>query len=103
MSEHRNYCEFMDSAGVRWKAYRIEPQLVSPALERLRNSLPAELSERRRPWLLFESPNERRRLSPIPEGWDDHASDKQLAEWCASAESIPPAPERREDDRRPPS
>ena len=103
MSEHRNYCEFTDSAGIRWKAYRIEPQLVSPALERLRSSLPAEFGERRQPWLLFESPNDRRRLSPVPEGWDDQSSDAQLEQWCASADRIPPAPERREDDRRPPS
>ena len=100
MSEHRDYCEFMDAAGVRWKAYRVEPQRVSAALERLRNSLPAELVERRQPWLLFEAPNERRRLSPVPEGWDQHASDAQLARWCALADRIPPAPERREADRR---
>ena len=100
MSEHRDYSEFTDSAGVRWKAYRVEPQLVSQALERLRSTLPAELGERRQPWLLFEAPNERRRLSPVPEGWDENASDAQLEGWCALADRIPPAPERREDDFR---
>ncbi|HEY2377336.1 MAG TPA: hypothetical protein VGH98_15270 [Gemmatimonadaceae bacterium] len=100
MSEHRNYCEFTDSAGVRWKAYRVEPQRVSEALERLRSSLSSDLSERRQAWLLFESPNDRRRLSPVPDGWDENASAIQLEQWCGSADRIPPAPERREDDRR---
>src|SRR5436190_18274858 len=99
MSEHREYCEFTDSVGVRWRAYRVEPQLVSPALERFRGHLPAELSERRQPWLLFEAPNDRRRLTPVPEGWDEDASDAQLEQWCVSAERMPPAPDRREDDR----
>lgn len=100
MSEHRDYCEFTDTAGVRWKAYRVEPQLVSPALERLRGHLSAEVSERRQPWLLFEAPNERRRLSPIPEEWDENTSIAQLEHWCSVAERMPPAPERREEDRR---
>jgi hypothetical protein len=100
MSEHMDYCEFTDSAGVRWKAYRVEPQRVSAALERLRGSLSAELSERRQPWLLFESPNERRRVTPIPEGWDENPTYALLEQWCTSADRIPPAPERREDDFR---
>jgi hypothetical protein len=100
MSEHKDYCEFTDSAGVRWKAYRVESQRVSPAFERLRGRLPPEPGERRQPWLLFESPNDRRRLTPVPDGWDEHTTAAQLEHWCAVAERIPPAPERREDDRR---
>lgn len=92
------YREFTDSAGVRWKAYRVEPQRVSPALERLRDSLPAQASERRRPWLLFESESGRRRLSPVPAGWDGSCTDADLEQWCEIAERIPPAPERREVD-----
>ena len=100
MPEHWNYREFTDSAGVRWKAYRVEPQRVSEALERLRSSLSEDVSERRQPWLLFEAPNDRRRLSPIPAAWDENSSDAQLEQWCALADRIPPAPARRQDDRR---
>ena len=94
---HREYREFSDSAGIEWKAYRVEPQLVSPTLEHLRRSLPPQ--ERRQPWLLFESKDERRRLSPVPREWDDEITDRDLERWCAMADRIPPAPAQRADDR----
>lgn len=93
------YREFTNAAGVRWKAYRVQPQLVSPALERLRDSLVPQANERRRPWLLFEAQGERRRLSPVPAEWDADCTDHDLARWCEMAEQIPPAPERREADK----
>lgn len=47
-------------------------------------------------WLVFESPSERRRLSPIPPGWDA-CSDAQLERWCERATPVvgypAPAPE----------
>jgi hypothetical protein len=96
---HREYREFRDSSGIEWKAYRVEPQLVSPALEHLRRSLPLQLVERRQPWLLFESKDERRRLSPVPPEWDGNSTDADLERWCATADRIPPAPAQRADDR----
>src|SRR5688572_20429788 len=35
-------------------------------------------------WLAFESPTERRRLAPIPPGWED-ATDAELAVMCERA------------------
>jgi hypothetical protein len=90
------YREFTDSRGVVWKVYRVEPQSVSDSLARLRQRLPDKESERRRPWLLFESrAGEHRRLTPVPETWDGNCTDADLAEWCGAAEAIPPAPARR--------
>lgn len=96
---HSDYREFRDSTGIDWKAYRVEPQLVSPALEHLRRRLPSQLMERRQPWLLFESQGERRRLSPVPREWDENTTDADLERWCAIADRIPPAPAQRADDR----
>ena len=96
-----NLRTYTDSAGVHWLIYRVEPQPLSPTLERLRDSMPAVPHERRRPWLLFESESgEKRRLVPVPDEWDKSASNRQLADWCAKAEPVPPAPERRFADLR---
>jgi hypothetical protein len=95
-----SYREFNDASGVRWKVYRVEPQLVSPALERLRETLTSTQRERRQPWLLFESNYERRRLAPVPGAWDGNCTDAELEGLCSTAEPIPPAPARREEDRR---
>lgn len=96
---HREYRQFRDSAGIEWKAYRVEPHLASAALEHFRRRLPPQLVERRQPWLLFESKDERRRLSPVPREWDENITDAELERWCAMADRIPPAPAQRADDR----
>jgi hypothetical protein len=93
------YRAFTDSSGTTWKVYRIEPQSVSPTLERLRQSLPHPPSERRRPWLLFESAaGEKRRLVPIPNGWDTDCTDAQLVAWCQEAERMAAGAGRRSTD-----
>jgi hypothetical protein len=95
----RQYREFRDSSGSVWKIYRVEPRTVSPALVRLRDTLPRQGSERRQAWLLFESSTgDRRRLTPVPGRWDDDCTQSEIAQWCAAADPIPPAPLRREED-----
>jgi hypothetical protein len=97
------YREFADSSGTVWRVYRVEPQSVSASLARLRESMASVESERRQPWLLFESSvGDRRRLAPVPARWDENCTDAELANWSAAADSIPPAPARRagEDDAR---
>jgi hypothetical protein len=90
---------FTDATGVAWTVLRIEPEPVSPTLERLRETLPGAAQERRRPWLLFESrTGERRRLAPVPQEWDEPGRDSMLVVWCAMADPVPPAPERRSED-----
>jgi hypothetical protein len=88
----KQYRGFTDSLGVAWKVYRVEPEPVSPTLARLRESMMAPRTERRRPWLLFEaSTGERRRLTPVPTEWEENCTEADLAEWCRSADRIPPA------------
>ena len=97
MNDLRTY---KDSAGVTWRVLRIEPEPVSLVLERLRETMTPASQERRRPWLLFESAaGERRRLVPVPDEWDQAGSDRWLADWCAKADPVPPAPEHRSADR----
>ena len=95
----QQYREFTDSSGVRWHIYHVEPRAVSPSLARLRGTLPNLDFERRQPWLLFESSGgDRRRLTPVPARWAENCADFEIAEWCAAADPIPPAPLRRETD-----
>ena len=95
----KQYRGFTDSKGIVWKVYRVEPQSVSESLARLREHLPDVESERRRPWLLFESSaGEHRRLTPVPDGWDGDCTAADLAAWCGAADPIPPAPARRADE-----
>jgi hypothetical protein len=95
----RQYREFTDSAGTVWSVYHVEPRDVSPSLARLRETLSNVPAERRQPWLLFESrEGERRRLTPVPGRWEENCMDSEVAEWCAAADPIPPAPLRREED-----
>ena len=97
MNELRSY---QDSAGVTWRVLRVDPAPVSAVLQRLRETLSPVAQERRRPWLLFESATgERRRLVPVPDEWDQAATDDLLAEWCARAIPVPPAPAQRAADR----
>lgn len=101
----QQYRRFTDSSGLVWSVYRVEPRAISPALERLRETLPNVESERRQPWLLFESrAGDRRRLTPVPTRWDaEDCMVSELDQWCAAADPIPPAPLRRESDSRLPT
>jgi len=95
----RQYREFTDPSGTVWSVYRVEPRDVSPSLARLRETLSNVPPERRQPWLLFESrAGDRRRLTPVPGRWDESCPESEVAEWCAAADPIPPAPLRREED-----
>lgn len=97
----QQYREFTDPSGTAWRVYRVEPRDISSALLRLRETLPPIESERRQPWLFFESSaGDRRRLTPVPVRWDEDCTDSEIAEWSAAAEPIPPAPLRRESDSR---
>ncbi len=88
ISRHRPYVEpfmpppygmpmrdFTDATGVTWKVWSTVP-LVAP-------SFGANVEG----WLTFESAESRRRLTPIPPGWET-ASDAQLAAFCASAREV---------------
>ena len=101
---------FTDSAGVSWEVWDVVPgRLLLEARNHRAGSdrrvatqgpRPDE-GERRRGgdrraalspqlrhgWLAFRNGNERRRLAPIPENWEEATHD-QLQRWCAAAESV---------------
>ena len=70
--------EFTDRAGRAWSVWEMIPERMH---ERMRNTLGAfEIG-----WLVFESSGgEKRRLSPIPEGWED-APAPELEALCERA------------------
>jgi hypothetical protein len=50
-------------------------------------TLPGELAGG---WLTFQTGVERKRLAPIPVGWE-YATEEQLRRWMDEAVAIPPA------------
>jgi hypothetical protein len=89
---------FTDSVGTTWSVREITP---GPMPEKLSQLLRED--RRRGGWLLFMSePSEKRRLSPVPQGWAS-LSDGDLEMLCMRARRVPPGPERRAEDREPPT
>ncbi|HEY2854035.1 MAG TPA: hypothetical protein VGJ18_14365 [Gemmatimonadaceae bacterium] len=70
--------QIRDDAGVEWMVYEVNP--VAGAWRSV-ESLPEGY---RNGWLCFESPTEKRRLTPLPSGWEELPID-QLARLLGSA------------------
>lgn len=77
------YREFVDDRGTPWRVWDTHPL----AANTLRSVSPGYAGG----WLTFESPDERRRIAPIPPDWE-FATRDQITEWCARA-----SPARRPD------
>ena len=79
---------FTDSAGVEWRVWEVNPSLGftgnADALTRsgLKDTPFAE------GWLCFESPEEKRRLAPVPVNWGSIAP-VALEQLCAAAVVVP--------------
>ena len=87
--------EFVDSHGVLWKVWVVMPAEMSDRLARLSGTS----VERRKPWLAFQSAEgEKRRLVPVPEGWES-CDDFTLERWTMRAKQVPPAPALRAADK----
>lgn len=85
--------EFTDSVGITWTVREIAPGPMPQKLEQLLGA-----DRRQGGWLLFLSENgEKRRLTPVPEGWAG-LPDSGLESWCRRARRAPPAPARRAED-----
>ncbi|MGQ0713120.1 MAG: hypothetical protein ACT4PJ_05240 [Gemmatimonadaceae bacterium] len=68
--------EFVDQKGRRWEVWEVRPGARGEA-----RPVRAELAAG---WLAFESEEEKRRLAPIPSGWNE-LTPEALAELCESA------------------
>lgn len=95
--------DFKDKRGVDWLVWDVYPSSRSPLEPRISDpgaALPnRELAEG---WLCFESSSEKRRVAPIPPGWELWDPDK-LEKLCATAGYISRASrEARGPDSDPP-
>jgi hypothetical protein len=80
--------EFKDSKGVNWRVW--------PTLPDLKRAHPAALHDG---WLTFECAETKRRIVPIPDGWEYVPTD-ELEMLCNAAEEFRPrrsTPSRDED------
>jgi hypothetical protein len=68
--------EFTDSAGIKWRVWATTPQAGVMYGEGLKAG-----------WLTFESAGTRKRLAPIPRGWED-VSTERLELMCRVAEVV---------------
>jgi hypothetical protein len=68
--------EFIDSSGSEWRVWDTRPRDGSVYDGRLR-----------RGWLTFECGNVRKRLAPIPRGWE-HAPPGRLDLMCRAADPV---------------
>lgn len=109
------YRTFADSAGVTWEVWDVVPgrTLLEARNHRAgterrvaHRELPAQGERRtggdrrvtlaprlRQGWLAFRNESERRRLVPIPEGWEE-ASETKLERYCRAAEPVAEARRR---------
>jgi hypothetical protein len=68
--------EFTDSHGTHWLVWSTTPTQGSVLV-----------SDMREGWLTFESDRERRRLVPIPRGWEEAAAER-LELYCRAADPV---------------
>lgn len=95
--------EFEDSAGRQWRVWSTHPAVSGDhtALGKFMESLPKTdgqqpLSVRQRyvhGWLAFKWDNDRRRLAPIPAGWEE-SDVETLRRYLASAEIVADTPQQ---------
>jgi hypothetical protein len=86
---------FRDSTGVEWRVWEVFPSKTSPlsgADEMGRRSLMG--SAFADGWLCFESAAEKRRLAPIPAGWEQVTLRQMEELWRAATVVTPRAPRR---------
>ena len=108
-----SYRTFTDSGGRRWEVWLVTPaaaerRKVDRRAGRGQSEMPGGLAERRHTpdrrrspyrrqvvvaseftdgWLCFESDGEKRRLAPVPPGWDQAGPDR-LSTWLQAAKRV---------------
>jgi len=98
------YRTFLDSDGIEWHAWDVLPKAVERRITHRRTSGEVlEFDERRRMdrrqaegcwapltsgirdgWLCFDASGDRRRLTPIPDDWEE-CGQRRLEQYCRSA------------------
>jgi len=90
-SQEATHRAFTDVEGVRWDVFAVYPEArLSP---RLRGAF-------QQGWLCFDSGPEKRRLSPIPDNWQELA-DEELERLAGRAERARPRRRSRSGDDEP--
>lgn len=108
-----SYRTFLDSTGKRWEVWMVTPAAAERRKvdrraglagaesgatfadrrrmpERRKNPFRRTIevaSEYSRGWLCFESEGEKRRLAPVPEGWEEAGPDR-MATWLQAAKRV---------------
>lgn len=80
MDERTVVRAFRDARDMEW-----EVRAIKPATRDRR--APVVRADHANGWLLFTLGLERRRLAPLPPGWDQ-ASEEDLKRWCERAERV---------------
>jgi hypothetical protein len=62
---------FKDDNNIEWEAYDLVEPAEPPRASRPQLALDSTHFPRYRAWLVFDNGAEHRRLTPIPEGWED--------------------------------
>jgi len=78
------YRTFPGPDGAPWNAWSIAPDRPESWNLKAAHFLPTGMTDG---WLCFECGDDKRRLSPVPAGWDELA-DEELRAMCASAERV---------------
>ena len=70
------YRTFTGPDGQEWQVWDVLPSRESEPGSRTRTWLPAEMAEG---WLCFEAGDQKRRLTPLPAGWEE-ADDETISQ-----------------------
>ena len=87
--------QFIDADGSVWSVWDVQPAAVERSFEQVQpNTQPARRNtpwpltqELARGWLCFESGEKKRRLAPIPSGWEA-MSTEALQDLCTLATPV---------------
>jgi hypothetical protein len=90
---HMPHRHFHDDEGSHWEVWDVHPTIADRQIRRTRprpSSPDVSLVQARLAagWLCFECGDHKRRLAPIPSGWDRFAIET-LRELCARATVVP--------------
>jgi hypothetical protein len=79
---------FIDSTGVEWRVWEVLPTTADTARGLATFGTSLKETPYANGWLCFESLAAKRRLAPIPEGWDKCCGE-DLAQLCLRATVVP--------------